>query len=208
MKWNWIRPVCIVLLFAGACICGAESPGDGPRAGEGVAESRKLLEEVLMARLTRELSLEDGQTVLLVQHMTEFRDRMIALRRERAQRLNALRKAVRESKDEERIGDLMEKVRALNKKTALARDDVFDFEGFELTVWQRARLLIFLSDFEGDMRRLLHRARERRSGASPRRLRPRDGFHPDARRMPGPELDRPNEVQGSDTDIVAPASDG
>ena len=47
------------------------SSGEGPH-GKGNADSRELLEEILMARLTRELALEDEQAVLLVRHMTGF----------------------------------------------------------------------------------------------------------------------------------------
>lgn len=138
------------------------SSGEGPH-GKGNADSRELLEEILMARLTRELALEDEQAVLLVRHMTEFRDQMMALRRERGEKMRALRQAVRESKDESRIQHLMEEVRAVNEKSMVARNDVLDFDGFELTTWQQARLLVFLNDFEADMRRLLRRVQEHRA---------------------------------------------
>ena len=116
-----------------------------------------------MARLTRELALEDEQAVLLVRHMTEFRDQMMALRRERGEKMRALRQVVRESNDESRIQQLMDEVRAVNEKSMTARNDVLDFDGFELTTWQQARLLVFLNDFEADMRRLLRRAQEHRA---------------------------------------------
>lgn len=147
---------------------GQEKPSPGPAkspAGqEIVTDSRKLLEEVLMARLTRELALDESQTVLLMRHMVEYRDRMIALRRERAEKMRDLRQAVRESKDEAHIAGLLEGVVAINQKYSVARDDILNFNGFELTTWQKARLLLFLNDFEGDMKRLLRRAQERKAG--------------------------------------------
>jgi hypothetical protein len=153
--------VVALLLSVGSAI-PAQAVGQSPKRGEGTTESRKLLEEVLMARLTRELALDESQTVLMVRHMAEYRDRMLALRRERGEKMRALRQAVREGDDEAGIEALMEEVLALNQKVASARNSFLDFQGFELTIWQQARLVVFLNDFEGDMRRLLHRARERR----------------------------------------------
>lgn len=159
------------------------SPGDAPQS-KGNAESRKLLEEILMARLTRELALEDEQAVLLVRHMTEFRDQMTALRRERGEKMRALRQVVRESNDESRIQQLMDEVRATNEKSMAARNDVLDFDGFELTTWQQARLLVFLNDFEADMRRLLRRAQEHRAKQSGRPAREDSEGNSGARREP------------------------
>ena len=137
----------------------AKNPGD-----ERALESRKLLEEVLMARLTRELALDEEQTVLMVRHLAEFRDKMAALRRERMALARNLRQAVREGKDEEAIGKLLEEAVAHEEKAAVARREIVDFEGFELTTWQKAKLYLFIVDFEGDMRRLLRQAQERRFG--------------------------------------------
>lgn len=127
-------------------------------------ESRKLLEEVLMARLTRELALDERQTVLMVRHLAEFRDNMAALRRERMVLSRNLRQAVRESKDEEVIAKVLEEVVAHEAKAAEARREIIDFDGFELTTWQKAKLYLFIVDFESDMRRLLKQAQERRFG--------------------------------------------
>ncbi len=137
-----------------------EAPGREERA----TESRKLLEEVLMARLTRELALDEEQTVLMVRHLAEFRDNMAALRRERMVLSRNLRQAVREGKDEEAIAKVLEEVVAHEAKAAEARREIVDFDGFELTTWQKAKLYLFIVDFESDMRRLLKQAQERRFG--------------------------------------------
>lgn len=131
---------------------------------ERAIESRKLLEEVLMARLTRELALDEEQTVLMVRHLAEFRDKMAAMRRERMVLARGLRQAVREGKDEKAIGKVLEEVVVHEEKMAVARREIVDFEGFELTTWQKAKLYLFIVDFESDMRQLLKKAQERRQG--------------------------------------------
>jgi len=127
-------------------------------------ESRKLLEEVLMARLTRDLALDEEQTVLMVRHLAEFRDRMAALRRERGVIAKKLRQAVRESQDEPAIEKYLAEAMAHEEKAAEARRSLLDIEGLELTTWQKARLYLFIQDFDLEMRRILKQAQERRLG--------------------------------------------
>lgn len=168
MKIRRLLPIGLLalpLLLAGPVLAQPESaaPDGGSAAHRAQAqESRKLLEEVLMARLSRDLALEDAQTVLLVKRLAEFRERAAGFRRERMQLMRSLKQAVRESQDEEAIGALLEQIAAHDEAAFRARQEVLDVEGLELTAWQRARLLIFINEFEADMRRLLKQAQERR----------------------------------------------
>lgn len=177
MRWWNLCLALLALILAVAPAFAAEPapPEKGKGKGEAkaaddarAAESRNLLEEVLMARLTRELALNEEQTVLMVRHLAEFRDKMAALRRERMVLARELRQAVREGKDEAAIGKLLEEVVAHEEKAAVARREIVDFDGFELTTWQKAKLYLFIVDFEGDMRRLLKQAQERRASRAPR----------------------------------------
>lgn len=137
----------------------AQAPGD-----ERSADSRKLLEEVLMARLTRELSLNEEQSVLMVRHLAEFREKMADIRRERMVLARNLRQALRDNKDDDTIGKLLEEIVAYEDKASAERRKFVDFEDFKLSTSQKARLYLFIVDFEGDMRRLLKQAQERRLG--------------------------------------------
>lgn len=177
MRW-WNPCLAVLALILAVAPAFAAEPAP-PEKGKGKSEakaaddaraieSRNLLEEVLMARLTRELALNEEQTVLMVRHLAEFRDKMASLRRERMVLARELRQAVREGKDDAAIGKLLEAVVAHEEKAAMARREIVDFEGFELTTWQKAKLYLFIVDFEGDMRRLLKQAQERRAGRGPR----------------------------------------
>lgn len=185
-----VRLLCLgisaITVVVGASAQETAAPGRESDAKEtpGSQDSRKLLEEVLMARLTRELALDGEQTVLMVRHLAEYRERMAALRRERMQLVRALRESVRESKDEATIETRLNALLTHDQKLAEARTAFLNPEDLELTAWQQARLFLFVQDFEGDMRRLLKRAQDRRQGAA----NPRD------RKNPHTEMAPPNST--------------
>lgn len=165
------------------------SPPDDPSAMRArQQETRKLLEEVLMARLTRELALDEEQTRLITQHLADYRARMAALRQERAQLVRALKQAVRESKDDAAIATLLEQVTSFEGRVVEVRKEMLAFPTLELTAWQKARLYLFVQEFEADMRRLVKRAQERRAAAQEK-----------GRRAPGgdPQRTPPTETPGN-----------
>ena len=200
-----VIPFLVLIPFALLCAGARTEESDAPSAPgapeqaaprEGGQDTRKLLEEVLMARLTKELALDETQTVLMVRHLAEYRDAMAAVRRERAQVLRSLRQAVRESKDEKSIAGLMAELATLDQKALELRTGILDVDGVPLTTWQKARLYLFINEFEADMRRLLNRAQERRA--------------PNARTPgKGQERGRPDQTELDDAPVeTAPNVDG
>lgn len=197
MKMRWFQQGFWALLLVALALParGADPNPAGRREGrpeprERVQDARKLLEEVMLARLTKELALDEEQSVLLLRYLSEHREAMASMRKERAQLVRALREAVRESKDEDQIASLLAEVNGQDEKIATARREFQEFTGLELTVWQRARLFLFTQEFEADMRRLLKQAQQRREDDA-------------QRRAPGPPAP---ETQGGQT--KRPESDG
>jgi Sec-independent protein translocase protein TatA len=159
--------ILILAITAAACCIGA-SAQPGPGKGHGGPngrmmneETRELLEQVLVARISRDLALDDEQTVLLVRRFAEFRERLGELYRERGRRLRELKQAVRDNTSEENIAALLNELMAIDDRITAARREAMQLSEMDLTAWQRAKLYIFLGDFEGDMRQLLQRARQR-----------------------------------------------
>jgi hypothetical protein len=170
-------------------------PGEGGRFGRGPREGhvfrdemgnevdpRELLEQVMTARLSKELALDEQQTVVLVRRFTEFREEMHALRMERGRILRDLRQATRTAQDEEAITENLAALMELDERAARARRELFESASGGYTPWQRARLYIFMTEFEGDMRRMVQRARERHEGGpgdgGSSRWERRDGYGP------------------------------
>lgn len=175
MRYAILAVLCVLGLFAAAQApenavappaapeaAPQNPPPAGPGPGRAMNEStRELLEQVMVARLSKELTLDDEQTVLLVRAVSEFRDQMADLRRQRMQLSNELKGLVKEGKDNDAIEAKLQVLISHDEKTAVARRDLFERASAGLTPWQRAKLYLFMGDFEGEIKRLLKKAQDR-----------------------------------------------
>ena len=185
-------------------------PGDGGRFSRGgpreehrftdemgnPVDPRELLEQVMTARLSKELALDEQQTVTLVRRFSEFREEMHSFRMERMRLLRELRTVTRNAQDEEAINATLKALLELDETVARANRNLFETASSSYTPWQRARLYIFMSEFENDMRRMVQRARERferrpdgEDAFPPSRWDRRDGFGPRGEGSPGEDGD-------------------
>lgn len=133
-------------------------PGSKPRASREVQE---LVETIMAARLAKELGLNDEQTVVMVRRLAEFRDEMNALKRKRAGLLKTLKAAIRDEEPDETITAKLDELMAHDMKLLKFRKGAYDKVGPELSAAQKARLYVFLADFETEMRQLIQHVRER-----------------------------------------------
>lgn len=165
MRYVWMIAMLLAVVTA-----EAQPPRDQAappvHGGPGLARpmndaTRELLEQVMMARVSKELALDEPQTVLLVRAFTEFRDQMAELRRHRNQILNDLKNLIREGKDNAAIQSKLDTLIAHDERVAAARRELYERAGADLTPWQRAKLYVFMSDFEAEVRRLVKKAQER-----------------------------------------------
>ncbi|MBI2422458.1 MAG: hypothetical protein HYV27_06490 [Candidatus Hydrogenedentes bacterium] len=127
-------------------------------------ETRVLLEEVMVARLSKQLSLNDQETVVLVRKFSEFRDEVLASKKQRMKIMRDLRNELKEGQDGANIDALLSQMIVEDDKAYQTRKAFFEHIGEDLTSWQRGRLYVFLSEFETDMRRMIEKARQQKSG--------------------------------------------
>ncbi len=160
-------------------------------------ENRAMLEQVLVTRLSRRLGLNDEQSVILMRRFSELREQQEALRRKRMEILHGLRGVLRLEEDEAALKRLMGALAETDKELAAgergAREALRDMD---LNIWQQAKLELFLSEFEGDMRRLVqqvHGGRPMPPGMDKDQPRPRRG--PEGM-MDRPRPTRPEDRQG------------
>ena len=171
-----------VIAWTGAGIAQEPGPeGRGmqrPRLREPVPEpaTRELLEQVMIARLSRDLGLNDEQTVLLVRRISGFRDEMQELRRHQNEKMREMRLLLRDNADDAAIAECLGALRHLEEKTFEMRREAFRLAERELAPKQQAKLFLFLGEFEEDMRRLVQQARERRITDGPVRFERPPGF--------------------------------
>lgn len=142
---------------------GQAAPATPEVAGQQV-DPKELLEQVMMARITKELALDDQQAVLLLKRFSEYRDQLSSMRKKRFELMRDLKSVVKNAQGEQEINQKLDALIAHDEETTRSRMELFDTLSGDLTAWQRARLYVFLTEFEGDMRRMVQRARERFQG--------------------------------------------
>ena len=138
-------------------------PAPHPHGLAGDPEIQELIQTVMAARLAKALELDDEQTVLVVRRFSEFREKMSALKRERQELVKQLRMGLREGAPEDELEAKLDELMAHDAEVAEFKRTAYDKASAGLTISQRAKLYVFLSDFESDMRRLIQKARERRA---------------------------------------------
>jgi len=172
----WQNPLIGVCVCLVACLAYAQEPPAQPEAkpdakaeakpvpDEDVisdAELRDLVETVLTARLAKTLGLNDEQTVLLVRRLSEYKDKLGALRKERQAMAKTLKENLKSDKPDAEIQKNLDELVAKDDQIFEFRKNVYEKAGEGLTTAQRARLYVFLGDFESDMRQLVQKAREK-----------------------------------------------
>ncbi|GMV95105.1 MAG: hypothetical protein AMXMBFR82_48830 [Candidatus Hydrogenedentota bacterium] len=123
-------------------------------------EIREMVTTVMMVRMSRELELTDEQTVLMVRNFGDLRDTLSELGEQRGNLIDTLRDKVGNDAPDAEIEPILDQLMALDEKRDTVREEAFEKASADLTVAQRAKLYIFVQDFEWHMRRLIQKARE------------------------------------------------
>ena len=184
---------------------GIVPPGPTPQKRPGAAREargREMLEQVMVARLSAELGLTDEQSVLMVRRFSQFKKETQQLQRERAEVMKELRQtALKGDADPAAVSPLLEKSLQLGEKIALQRQRLFHAMAEGMDPVQQGKLLVFLEEFEGQMRQVVKTAQERRTPGPPDRMGPPPGGQPGP--PPGPGMPRPHK-QGDRAPIGPP----
>lgn len=134
----------------------------GPDWGD--KDLKELIDTVRIFRLSRTLELSDEQTVMLMRRYDDLKKQISELWDKRNQMMEQLREKVNKNAPEAEIEQVLNDLSKLEEENFYARRDLLKKAGQDLTITQRAKLLLFMQDFERDMRKLLERAREFRGG--------------------------------------------
>lgn len=185
---KWI--VCVMLMVGGT-VAAAQGPpppphhppGGGPGMGRPAHDDwadrdvRELVGAVMMVRLSRRLGLDDEQTVLMMRRFDEFKEKEGRLKKERQEKMRALRAAVEGDAPAADVDAALEALEAHDRVLAQTKFELFEQAGAGLSAKQRAKLYVFMGEFENEMRSLVQQAR-RRAMARP------DGFRDGPPRFP------------------------
>jgi len=137
----------------------------------------------MAARLSEELGLNDEQTVLMIRRFSEFKKEMNERKKQRGELLRELKTVLQEGTPDEEIAPRLEGLLRHDQESVEFKRGIYERACEGLSVAQRAKMYVFLNEFETDMRKLIERARETRR----ERFRGLDSFDP---RRP-PDMDQP-----------------
>ena len=148
---------------------GPGRPGGGPAMGKDWRDSdaTQLMGMVMISRMSRQLELDDEQTVLVMRRIEELKEKAGKLRRKRGELVKTLKKGVADGVPDDEIQAPLKQLMDLDRRLAQAPVDLVDECSDTLTVAQRAQFYVFLSEFETDMRKLVQRARARAAQGRP-----------------------------------------
>jgi len=153
------------------------------------------MEQVMITRLTRHLGLNDEQSLILMRRFGDMREQRMNLQRERMEVMNELRKVLEEEKDENALNELTGHLDALEiRGNELEQESRHVVEELDLNVWQKAKIKLFLSDFQDEMRRVLQQVQGPRGPRGPMMGDPDMPGPPFGPRMGDP--DRPGPPHG------------
>ncbi len=119
------------------------------------------MEHVMMARLSKELDLDDEQTVLMVRRLADVKEQTEKAKRKRMRLMREIHETASEDRNDPGIGAKLDSLIATDRELIEARFEAFEKASEGLDDWQRARLYVFVQEFDSDMRRLVSRARDR-----------------------------------------------
>ena len=121
---------------------------------------RELVDLVMKVRLTRLLELSDEEAVRVIRILSDRIDRIHMLKWERGSVYFYLRAALKDHAPEEQIQKHLNAAMALDVEIAELIRDMINAMSSELTTTQRAKLFLFGSDFEAEIKKLIEQAEE------------------------------------------------
>jgi Spy/CpxP family protein refolding chaperone len=194
---------------------GAQPEGNAsPQPNWQDKDVRQLVHIVMMARLAQELNLSDEDTVKLVRRFEEHRVKIEQNANERRRATEDLKTAIKDNAGDDAMKQKLDAVKKLDEQQVELRRNAVNDVSIDLTPRQQAQLYIFINDFENNVRRMIHRARE--LGAETlMRMREDGSFGPGMderrfpRRGPGPQEGEPpvsRPQRGPDGGRQAPAA--
>jgi hypothetical protein len=165
-------------------------------------DAREMVEMYRLTKLAEILKLNDEQTVVMVKNFREMREKRENVFKERMALMQQLKDAVQNKQGdaviEEKLTSLMETEAAYGE----VRRETFKKAGEGLTAEQRAKLYVFLNEFDGDVRRMIQQVRHRRDGDNGKDGR-KDGRGPDEK-VGSPDASKPvDEKEPAKQDLEA-----
>lgn len=178
MKRKVFKILLLIILLLGLAANSVAEPAedfDRPPSKEQMEKIRKRIETLRMWRLTEALNLDEKASAQIFPILNRFDKKRYELENFLREGMRDLRESLR-NKKEDQIKKILNKLEENHRALQSLKQEEWAELKKMLTVEQQARFIIFLTEFEREVRKLIAEARERRG----------ERFGKD-----GPEKDRP-----------------
>lgn len=166
MKRKVFKILLSIILLLGLAANSAAEPAedfDRPPSKEQMEKIRKRVETLKMWRLTEALNLDEKTSALVFPILNRFDKKRYELEESLREGMRDLRESLRDKK-EERLKKILNKLEDNHRTLQNLKQDEWAELKKVLTVEQQARFIIFLTEFEREVRKLIAEAREKRQG--------------------------------------------
>ncbi len=153
----------IILLLGLAVNSMAEPPEDfdRPPSKEQMEKIRKRVETLKMWRLTEALNLDEKTSAQVFPILNRFDKKRYELEESLREGMRELRESLR-NKKEDQLKKIVNKLEQDHKALQSLKQEEWAEMKKVLTIEQQAKFIIFLTEFEREVRKLIAEARERR----------------------------------------------
>jgi hypothetical protein len=121
-------------------------------------EVYKLIQSYMLVRLKDSLDLTDIQTVNLMKRIGDYKERLPRLKFYKGLLIAKLRILLKNSAPDKSVQNTLTELLDNEEKTVETLHNMITQAADDLTVAQRAKLYLFVGDFEEDIRRMAHHA--------------------------------------------------
>ncbi len=153
-----------IILLAGFAVTGLAQPPediDRPPSKEQMEKIRKRIETLRMWRLTEALNLDEKTSAQVFPILNRFDKKRYELEESLREGMRDLRESLR-NKKEDQLKKILNKLEDNHKALQSLKQEEWAEMKKVLTIEQQAKFIVFLTEFEREVRKLIAEARERR----------------------------------------------
>lgn len=167
MRKHMVKILLSLIILFGFTAYGLAEPPDFEKAPtkEQKEKVRQRIETLRMWKLTKDLDLDEKTSGQLFPLLNRYDKRRAEMENAMQENMNALRESLRE-KREGQLRGILDRLEQNHKGMQSLRDSEWDEMKKILTIEQQAKYVIFLQEFDREMRRIIREARGRRHEGS------------------------------------------
>ncbi|MEW6110096.1 MAG: hypothetical protein AB1632_13160 [Nitrospirota bacterium] len=158
----------LVLLFAlifaaeGLCVMPEGDEPGSPPSKKQITRVRERIESIRMWKLTQALDLDEKTAASLFPIMSKYDKKRTEAERNIRESIKALKENLRD-RNEHKLNDILERLEQYHRELQNIKDEEWTELKRILSTEQQAKFILFLQDFQREMREMIAQAKERKA---------------------------------------------